>query len=188
LPEFLSQLTAFSVFLAIAAFGFLFLLISLVFGEIFEHLGFEHDHDIGHDAGHDMGHGGPSVLSPRILSVFITAFGGFGAVGTHYGLAVLPASGIGFGSGVFFAAVIYYFARFLYGQQVTTQVQPKDLVGLMARVVVPIPAGGLGQVRCQVGEEMMDKVAKSRDGSPIPANATVTVEQVLGEVLIVKPQ
>jgi membrane protein implicated in regulation of membrane protease activity len=183
LPEFLSQLTAFSVFLGIAAFGFLFLLISLVFAGIFDHVGFDHDHDFAHDGDH----GGPSFLSPRVLSVFITAFGGFGAISTHYGLSVLPASGVGFGSGVFFAGVIYYFARFLYGQQVSTQVQTKDLAGQTARVVVPIPPGGLGQVRCQVGEEIFDKVAKSRDGSAIVLNSLVTIEQVLGEVVIVKP-
>jgi membrane protein implicated in regulation of membrane protease activity len=180
LSQFLSQLSAFSVFLAIAAIGFLFLLISLIFGEIFEHLGVDHDHDLSH--------GGPSFFSGRIISVFITAFGGFGAVGIYYGFSVLPASGLGFGSGMFFATLIYLFARFLYGQQATTQVQGLDMVGQAARVVVAIPASGVGQVRCQVGEEVLDKIARSHDGSPIAANAIVTVEQVLGEVVIVRPR
>lgn len=184
MPEFVSTLSAFSVFLAIASIGFLFLLVSLIFGEVFEHLGVDHEHD--HDGGGD--HGGPSFFSPRIISVFITAFGGFGAVGTHYGLTVLPASGVGFTSGVFFASAIYAFARFLYGQQASTQVLGTDLVGKTARVVVAIPASGVGQVRCQVGEEVMDKVARSHDGSSVAANALVKVEQVLGEVVIVRAE
>ena len=78
-------LNAFSVFLAIAAVGFLFLMISLFFGEIFEHFDGSLDHDLDH--------GGPGFFSTRVLSVFITAFGGFGAIATDYGLGT--ARGVG---------------------------------------------------------------------------------------------
>jgi membrane protein implicated in regulation of membrane protease activity len=179
MPDVLSQLSAFSVFLAIAAIGFLFLLVSLMFGEIFGHFG-----DLHLD--HDLSHGGPSFFSVRILSVFVVAFGGFGAVATHYGLSPLPASGIGFASGVFFASLIWAFASFLYGQQATTEVRSSDLVGQMARVVVAIPAGGVGQVRCHIGEELIDKIARSQDGQPVPENSVVRVEEVLGEVVVVR--
>ena len=189
MPSFLQQVTAFSVFLAIAAFGFLFLLVSLIFGEIFEHLGADIGHDVDHDVGHDVGsHGGPGFFSPRVMSVFITAFGGFGAIGTHYGLGMLPSSGLGFASGVGFASVIYYFARFLYSQQASTQVQSSDIAGKTARVIVSIPSHGVGQVRCQVGDEMVDKVARSADGSAIAPNSIVKIDQVLGEVVIVRPE
>lgn len=180
MPAWLSQVSAFGVFLGIAAIGFVFLVISLIFGEIFEHFDSSFDHGLDH--------GGPSFLSPRIMSVFVTAFGGFGAVGIHYGLSVLEASGIGFGSGVFFASLIFLFARFLYGQQATTRVLSSDLVGKTARVVVAIPAHGVGQVRCQIGEEVLDKVARSRSGDAVPENAIVTVEETLGEVVIIRPQ
>ena len=180
MPEWLTQFSAFGVFLGIAAIGFVFLLISLIFGEIFEH--FEGGFD------HDLDHGGPSFLSVRILSVFVTAFGGFGAVGIHYGLSMLEASGVGFGSGVFFSTLIFLFARFLYGQQATTKVLSSDLVGQTARVVVGIPPNGVGQVRCRIGEEVFDKVARSRSGEAVPENAIVTVEETLGEVVIVRPR
>jgi membrane protein implicated in regulation of membrane protease activity len=178
MPDVVSQVSAFGVFLAIAAIGFLFLLISLIFGEIFGHFGDLH-------VDHDLSHGGPSFFSVRILSVFVVAFGGFGAVATHYGLSVVPASGIGFLSGVFFASLIWAFAGFLYGQQATTEVR-SDLLGQMARVVIAIPAGGIGQVRCHIGEELVDKIARSQDGQPVPENAVVRVEEVLGEVVVVR--
>jgi hypothetical protein len=54
--------------------------------------------------------------------------------------------------------------------------------------VVAIPAGGVGQVRCQVGEELIDTMAKSHDGAAIAENAIVRIEQVLGEIVIVRPQ
>lgn len=180
MPEWLSQFSAFSVFLAIAGVGFVFLLISLVFGEIFEH--FE-----GGGFDHDLDHGGPGFLSTRILSVFVTAFGGFGAVAMHYGLSPLPASGVGFLSGVFFASLIYAFARFLWSQQATTETRTSDLVGQTARVIVGIPAGGVGQVRCRIGEQLIDKIARSQAEGPIAENAMVRVEEVLGETVIVAP-
>lgn len=177
--DWLVHPTAFAVFLGIAGVGFVFLLISLLFGELFDHLG-------GGDFGHDLDHGGPGFFSTRILSVFVTAFGGFGAVATHYGLSPLAASGIGFGSGAFFASLIYMFARFLYGQQASTEVRSSDLVGQMARVVVAIPASGVGQVRCRLGEELIDKIARSHDQKAIPENTVVRIDEVLGETVIVR--
>lgn len=173
------SLSAFTVFLAIAAVGFLFLLVSLVFGEIFDFFGDGFDHDLSH--------GGPGFFSSRIIAVFITAFGGFGAVATHYGLAPLPASGVGFASGLVFGGAIYMFARFLYGQQASSDVHVADLVGQIARVVVAIPAGGVGQVRCRIGEELVDKIARTSGGESAAENASVEVVEVLGEVVIVKP-
>jgi membrane protein implicated in regulation of membrane protease activity len=171
-------LTTFSVFLAIAAVGFLFLLISLVFGEVFDHFG------DGLDS--DLDHGGPGFFSGRVMAVFITAFGGFGAVGTYYGLGPIPASGVGFASGLVFGGAIYLFAKFLYGQQASSDVRSHDLVGQIARVVVAIPAGGVGQIRCRLGEELVDKIARTRGGDSIGENASVQVEEVLGETVIVK--
>lgn len=181
MSELLSQVSAFSVFLGIAALGFLFLLVSLVFGELFGHFGDGHFE-------HDLGHGGPGFFSTRIMSVFVTAFGGFGAVATHYGLGILGSSGVGFVSGLFFATLIYLFASFLFGQQATTEFRGVELVGQTARVVVAIPAGGVGQVRCRIGEELVDKIARSKDGEAISENTAVKVGEVLGEILIVQRQ
>jgi hypothetical protein len=178
-PELFQQLSAFSVFLAIAAVGFCFLLISLLFGEVFSH--FDFDHSVDHDAD-----SGPSFFSPRVMSVFITAFGGFGAVSVHYGLNVLAASGVGFVSGLGFASVIFLFAKFLFGQQASTRVSTGDMVGQTVRVVVAIPPGGVGQVRCRLGEELIDKIARSEDGRPIGENEVVRIEQELGELVVVK--
>lgn len=175
MPGLFSQLSAFGVFLTIASAGFLCLLLSLVFGEISDHLGDSH-----------FEHGGPGFFSVRILSVFVTAFGGFGAVAAHYGLSPIPASGIGLASGAFFAYLIYIFARFLYSQQASTDVRTSDLVGQNARVVVGIPAGGVGQVRCRIGEELVDKIARSEDGQSVPENAVVRVEGVVGETVVIR--
>ncbi|HUQ92806.1 MAG TPA: hypothetical protein VM120_14090 [Bryobacteraceae bacterium] len=179
MADLLQSLSAFTVFLSIAAFGFLFLLISLIFGEVFDHFGFEHDVDHGD-------HGGISFFSPRVLSVFMTAFGGAGAIASYYNLSTLASSGVGSVCGAIFASMIYLFAKFLYGQQASTELKALDVLGQSARVIVGIPKNGVGQVRCRIGEEMVDKVARSEDGTPIPENTPVRIEQVSGEMVIVK--
>jgi membrane protein implicated in regulation of membrane protease activity len=171
-------LNAFIVFLAIAGVGFLFLMISLFFGEIFEHFDGALDHD--------MDHGGPGFFSTRIISVFITAFGGFGAIATDQGAGTLAASGIGAVAGFLLAAPVYFLARFLYGQQASSEQRSQDLVGKVGRVVVSIPAGGVGQVRCTLGEELVDKIARGREPDAIPENTPVIVEEVVGETIVVR--
>jgi hypothetical protein len=174
--DFLPHLSAFTVFLAVCAVGFLFLMLALVFGGLFDF--FDHDHDFET--------GGPGFFSSRVMAVFVTAFGGFGAVGTYYGLAPVPAALVGFGGGLVFGGAIYALARVLYNQQASSEVRAGDLVGSIGRVVIGIPAGGVGQIRVRLGEELMDKIARTRDGVAIAENASVQIEEVLGETVIVK--
>jgi hypothetical protein len=178
MPDILSNLSALTVFLGIAAIGFLFLLVSFVFGEIFEHFDFAHDLD------HD---GGPGILSPRVISIFMTAFGGFGAIGIYLGYGVFPSSFFGVTGGLVLGGLVYAFARFLFSQQSSSAVSVADLVGRTAQVTVGIPADGSGQVRCLVGETLVEKIARSRSGHPIPNNALVRIDEIVGESVVVSP-
>jgi membrane protein implicated in regulation of membrane protease activity len=174
--DFLPQLSAFSVFLAICAAGFLFLMVALLFGGVFEFF----------EADHDFEAGGPGFFSTRVMAVFVTTFGGAGAVATYYGLSPVPASLVGFAVGLVFGGLIYALARFLYQQQASSEVRSGDLVGTIGRVVIAIPAEGVGQVRIRLGEELMDKIARTRDGVPVAENTSVKIEEVLGETVIVR--
>jgi hypothetical protein len=175
------DLSAFAIFLAIAAVGFLFLIISFVFGEIFGHS------DIGAHGGdvHGDVHG-ISFLNTRVLSVFVTAFGGFGAIAVHLGYRIEISTAIGIIGGLIFGGIIYLFARFLYGQQATSGVAVAELVGRTAQISVAIPAGGLGQVRCALGETVVEKLARTVDGVAVPANTSVTIESIAGETVLVR--
>jgi hypothetical protein len=119
--------------------------------------------------------------------VFITAFGGVGAITTTQGYGVFPSSGFGFVSGLAVATLVYFFARFLYGQQASSIISTADLVGRTAEVSISIPENGVGQVRCLVGETVIDKVARSNDGGAIAASSVVKIEDVVGESVIVSP-
>src|SRR5688572_31286226 len=168
------------VFLAIAAIGFVFLLISLIVGDIFDSLGF----DTGVDGGAD-GHG---LLDSRVISVLVTSFGGFGAIAIQMGLGIVASSLIGLASGVVLGGLVSLFGRFLYKQQSSSSVGSAELVGRTAQVIVAIAPGSLGQVSCRVGEERVEKLARSKDNREIKAGSTVRVEEVAGDSLIVSPE
>jgi hypothetical protein len=174
-------LSAFSIFLAIAGVGFLFLIVSFIFGEVFGHA------DLG---GHDADvHGdihGVSFLSTRVLSVFVTAFGGFGAIGVHLGYRTEISTAIGLAGGIFFGGIIYLFASFLFSQQASSDVRVSELIGRTAQVSVAIPAGGLGQIRCAMGEGVVEKLARTVDGGAILANTSVKIESIAGETVLVR--
>jgi hypothetical protein len=181
----LISFSAFSVFLGIAAFGFFFLLASFFLGDLFGHgdLG-------GHDADfHGDVHGeiqGVSFFSTRVLSVFVTAFGGFGAIGIHLGYGIGASTAIGLVGGVIFGGIIYLFASFLFSQQASSDIRMGELAGRRAEVSVAIPKGGVGQVRCVLGESVVEKIARTQDGVEISAGTSVTIESVMGETVVVR--
>ncbi len=176
-------ISAFAIFLGIAAIGFLFLVVSFLLGEIFGH------GDIGAHGGdvHGDAHG-VSIFSARVLSVFVTAFGGFGAIGIHLGYRIEVSTGIGLLGGVVFGALIYLFASFLYSQQASSDIRVSELVGRIAQVTVAIPQNGLGQVRCSLGEGIVEKIARTHDGKAVPVNTSVRIESVVGETVLVRPE
>ena len=179
MPDFLSNFSPLTVFLAIGGIGFVFLLISLVVGDIFDSFGLETGLDVGAD-----GHG---LLDSRVISVFVTAFGGFGAIGVQMGLGIVASSMLGLTGGILFGGLVSLFGRFLYKQQSSSTVSTAQMIGRTAQVTVSIAPGSLGSISCRVGEERIEKLARSRDNMEIKAGAMVRVEEVAGDSVIVSP-
>ena len=169
-----------TVFLVIGGLGFAFLLVSLVVGDIFEMFG--GSADIG-DPGVDFG-----FLDSRVLAVFITAFGGFGAIAAQMGFSAVVSSFVGLLGGVFFAAVVSVFGRFLIGQQASSTVSDHDLVGRSAQVTVAIKAGEVGQITAKIGDERVEKIARAKSGEEIKTGSIVTIESIAGDSVIVSPE
>lgn len=178
MPEFLSNLSPLIVFLSIASLGFILLLISLVIGDIFDSFDFETGLD---------GADGHFLLDSRVISVFVTSFGGFGAIGIQAGLSIVASSLLGLTGGIVLGALVSLFGRFLHRQQATSSVTTAQLVGRTAQVVVSIAPGSLGQVSCRVGEERVEKLARAKDNREIKAGTTVRVDEIAGDSLIVSP-
>ena len=174
----MTEFSLMTIFLAIGGLGFLFLLISFIVGDIFEALGLEFGLDL--DGNGDFG-----LLDSRVIAMFLTAFGGFAAIGAAIGYGALVGSLFGFGGGVFFGAVVFYFGRFLYRQQSSSSIPEEALIGRTAQVVVPIHARQIGQITCRIGEERIEKIARARGDAEIKAGALVRIEEITGDAVIV---
>jgi len=173
------------VYGAIAAFGFLFLIVMLFVGEVFGG-----DHDMGHDiaAGHlDADHGGPGIFSARIMASFLTAFGVGGVVARYNHFSHPAASGVGVVSGLVLSSVVYQFAKFLYSQQASSEVKMTSLIGRSAEVSVAIPEGGVGQVALTFGGERCDYIARAADGRALLRGAEVVITGLRGNAVVVAP-
>lgn len=179
--EFITNLNLLVLFAILGGVGFLFLLISLVVGDVFEAVGF--DLDGGADGGTDFG-----LLDSRVLAVFLTAFGGFGVIAAQNGYGAIGSSVVGLVGGVLFAAVVSVFGRFLISQQASSTVTDDDLVGRTAQVTVAIKSGSVGQITAKIGDERVEKIARAKDGAEIAAGTIVKVDAVVGDAIIVVPE
>ncbi len=172
--------TLLTIFLVIGGFGFLFLLASLIIGDIFEMLDFEFDSDFAGNGGSDIG-----ILDSRVVSVFLTAFGGVAAVTLYLGFGGIISALVGLLSGVVFGGMIFGFGYFLHTQQATSSVGDRDLIGRTAKVIVGIQPDGIGQISCLIGEERIEKIARSRDGKGLKEGETVFIEEISGDSFVV---
>jgi membrane protein implicated in regulation of membrane protease activity len=172
---------------AIAAVGFLFLLVMLFIGEIFgaDHEVSAHDVSVDHGDAHDAG--GPSLFSARIMAAFLTAFGVGGVVARYYNLSHPAASGVGVAAGIVMSGIVYQFAKVLYSQQASSDVRMADLVGRSAEVSVAIPEGGVGQIALTFHGERSEHIARSHDGRPVFRGAEVVITGLRGDSVVVAP-
>jgi len=173
------------IYAGIAAFGFLFLLIMLFAGDLFGG-----DHEItAHDGAldHAGDFGGPSIYSARIMASFLTAFGVGGVVARYYGLSHPAASGVGIVTGVVMSSIVFQFAKILYSQQASSEVQMAMLVGRSAEVSVGIPSGGVGQISLTVGGQRTEQVARSATGAAVPRGTAVLITALRGDSVVVAP-
>jgi hypothetical protein len=169
---------AITVFLITAIGGFVFLLASFFLGDLAEQFGLEMEVD-------GLGDGIPEWFDSRVLSVFLTAFGGFGFIGMKLGAGIIFSSLCGLAGGALLGAVVLWFARLLYRQQASSSISAFDLVGRIAQVTVTIPLGGIGQIICHVGPERIEKLARTNGSAAIEAGSKVVISEIADEVVIV---
>ncbi len=167
------------IFAIIGGVGFIFLLVSLVLGDIFEMFG--GDADLGGADGTDFG-----LFDSRVIAVFITAFGGFGLIAAWAGFGTVPSSLSGLLGGVIFGGIVSAFGRFLVSQQASSSVTDDDLIGRTAQVTVSIKPGTLGQITTRIGDERVEKLARTASGDEIKPGAIVKIAAIAGDSVIVE--
>jgi membrane protein implicated in regulation of membrane protease activity len=177
--DLFTSLNLVMIFAIIGGVGFVFLLVSLVLGDIFEMFG--GDADIGVGDGTDFG-----LFDSRVIAVFITAFGGFGLIAAWAGFGTVPSSLAGLLGGVIFGGIVSAFGRFLVSQQASSSVTDDDLIGRTAQVTVSIKPGTLGQITTRIGDERVEKLARTSSGDEIKPGAIVKIAAIAGDSVIVE--
>lgn len=173
------------VFIILACLGFFFLVVSLIFGEIFD---VAHEVAIEHDISLDHGDfGTPSVFSSRIISAFITGFGASGAIASYYGQEFLGSSLIGLGFGLVSGAIVYAIVSVMYKQQAGSGVTMAEMVGMSATVSVAIPKDGFGQVTLVIKGSQVEHFARAADDGEIKHGSSVKIDKFIGDRFIVSP-
>ncbi|WP_424765892.1 protease [Paenibacillus sp. sgz302251] len=130
---------------------------------------------------------GPTWFSPTSFVGGITAFGGAGLLLYRYSAfgmtAILFFSlliAIVAGAGVFFLYI-----RPMEESENSIAFSIHGLSGVLAEVLVPIPASGYGEVMVKVGAGFTNQIAASFDGIAIAGGAKVVVVEVKDDTLYV---
>jgi hypothetical protein len=199
------KMEMFAIYLLICLIGFILLIVLTLSGGLADldmdvgdvDMGMDTDIDVGGHAdmdvgGHadagdmDGGGGSPSFLSLPLICLFMTGFGGFGAIFEILGFdpilgGVLALVG-GFGVGlVGFWALVKFFAMV----QADSTVKMQELVGKRGSVQVPIKKGKEGQIMLITHSRGRFLVGAIADEN-IPNEAVVMVEEVIGDIVKVK--
>jgi len=146
--------------------------------------------DLDHAPSFDHGDVDVPSLSPITIASFITAFGSFGLLAVYLfnvpdRVSLLWASG-----GGLVVAIIAHFAfgYFLIAPQGSSEVTARDIIGLTAEVITPIPAAGVGQVAFVAQGRRVTFSARSAGGVPVPKGTFVSIQSFTGSVAVVHPQ
>lgn len=129
-------------------------------------------------------------LSPATVASFVTAFGAFGLIAMGL-LNVTPGGSLVWaaGGGVVVAAIAHFaLGYFLIAPQGSSEVKFKDIIGAVGEVSTPIPPDSVGAVTLVAQGGRVSYPAKSLSGSGIARGTTVVVDQVIGGVVVVRPQ
>jgi len=200
MDAFLNSLGLTLLYLALLGIGIIYAVIILIGGAL---------HDIhlpgldlqvgGHEIGPvhldvDAGASHPETqvpsLSPITVASFVTAFGAFGLIALGlFDTSAQWSLAWAAGGGLVVAVIAHFaFGYFLIAPQGSSEVKLKDIVGVVAEVITPIPADSVGEVAFVAQGGRVTYTAKSATGAPIARGTTVVIEKVVGGVAVVRPQ
>ena len=174
------------IYIGCLALGLIFTIVSALFGHV---LG-------GHDAHVDIGtgghaeagldtHGTPglSFFSPTVLASFVTAFGAFGIVCSHIERTInvgvsAPLSAV---SGGIVAWVVFLIFNTVFKKtQSSSESQIASMPGMVAAIITPIPANGVGEIAYVQGGSRYTAPARTESGAAIAAGKSVRISRVVG--------
>ncbi|OXM87784.1 NfeD family protein [Paenibacillus rigui] len=159
--------------------GVLFAVVTVIFGDLlsnaldglFDFMSGEHLH----------------MLQPMVLFSGITVCGGAGIVMTRYSswgnAGILLASLV---CALAVSILVYFvYVKPMERSENSVAFSMQDLVGTIAEVITPIPAGGYGEVLVRMGAGHTNQIAASFEGKAIQAGTKVVTVEVKDGTLYV---
>ncbi|GEM_PF-6383655 len=175
-------------YLVVFLIGFVFLVISFLFGS------FSADGDVGHVDGVDLGHAdaSPGVFSIKVMACFLVGFGAAALVSHYWVTAVMPGLskfpidmtfGLAGGAGV--GWVGWKIIGFFLSQQGFADVRSADFVGTVATLTLGIQEGGTGEISFIHKGQRISLDVREENGQPLAVGTKVIVVSMAGSVGIV---
>lgn len=198
-----------TLYLIALAIGGTLILVSLVFGghgadadadADLGHADFETETEVDGDVGHDVGHGldlGAIDLWIPFASlrfwIFFSAF--FGLMGTlltsfESMSTQLAIGGVSIATGYLAGVAASGAVRWLMRHETDSAVRSSDMIGVRARVLLPVGKDRTGKVRLSLKDQVIDARATTDDDTEYPIGATVMVydSRSDGELLVTRAE
>jgi len=149
------------LYLSLFLIGAGFVVISLIFGEVF-----------------DFDGAGIFFLKPKVLALIITVMGGIGLILTPR-IGVWLAFPFSLAGGLFAGFLVYRFVLVPIMRMSHTSTHDKQsLIGSLAKVTLAIPQGGYGKIKYTVNGSIVTSPAKTEDGSGIAKDTDVVITSI----------
>lgn len=137
----------------------------------------------GHDTGDAVG------VSMLAVASFVSAFGASGLVAVTLLNAGRAAS---LGAALLGGLVIGILAQLLFvyilSPTVSSEVRQARLVGVVAEIITPIPANGVGQIALVAeGSRITYSARSTKHGQSVPRGMPVRIEHISGGIVYVTP-
>jgi len=162
------------IYLAIALVGALLLAASFVLGEVFDFLHV------------DSFDGDVHPLSGKVIAVGMTAFGAVGMLTHAYGWGAFLSALTSLLAALLLGAAMWWVLVFVNRQVGSTDTSIGPLRGRTAEVTVKIPGDSVGEVVLPGVDGTRHLIARSSDGSAIPAGSVVRIVEAVGMSVVVE--
>jgi membrane protein implicated in regulation of membrane protease activity len=158
-------------YLIIGGLGLAIIVVSLLVGEIFEHV---------FSALNIDGHG---PFSTPVIGAFLAAFGFGAALADGAGVNTSLAALVGLGAGMALGGIAWKFTGVLMDMPTDDSVRTTDLVGKPATVITRVPEGGYGEISVFHAGQLLKLSARS--AAALPAGEPVRITAVTSATSVV---
>lgn len=179
-------MSTFLVYLFCLAAGFVFVLVSAIFGHVLGDHGHVHvDGSGGHaETGADSSDApGVSMFSPIVMAAFVTAFGAFGLMLGEFQPTkrpIISAPLALLGAFVVAYTLVSILRKIVQAADCSSESQVATLIGHVATVISPIPGGGVGEIAYVQAGTRYTAPARNETGKPLKTGHTVTITRIVG--------